>query len=87
MATHASAEKRHRQSLRRRERNRFARATLRSAIRKAQKFAEDGNKEGALDAAKKASSLLDKAAVHGLLHKNAARRSISRLNKRVSAIS
>lgn len=87
MANHASAEKRHRQSLRRRERNRFARATIRTAIKKAHSHVEEGNADAAHDAAKKATSLLDKAAIHGVIHKNTVRRSISRLNKKVASIS
>jgi len=89
MATHASAEKRHRQSLKRREQNRFARGTLRTAIKKVNHLVESGNGEQAQLAFCDAAKLIDKAAVHGLLHKNNARRKVSRLQKRInkSAIS
>lgn len=83
MATHKSAEKRHRQSVKRRDRNRFAKATIRSTLKKALTLAEAGKVEEARAAAKVATKLLDKAAVHGVLHKKNAARRIGRLASRI----
>ena len=85
MATHSSAEKRHRQSIKRRDSNRYAKSTLRTSMKKATELASEGKREEALEEARVANSLLDKAIVHGVMHKNTARRTISRLHKRISA--
>ena len=85
MATHASAEKRHRQSLKRKERNRSARAAIRTAIKRTFDLLDQGDEAGAKEAARKATSLLDKAFVHGIIHKNSAQRRISRINTRLSS--
>ena len=85
MATHKSAEKRHRQSLKRRANNRFAKQTLRSAMKTAVASASTGEKSVAADSAKNAISLIDKAAIHGVLHKKNAARKISRLQKQLNA--
>lgn len=85
MATYPSAEKRHRQNIKRRDRNRHARATVRTAIKSAIETAKSGDKEAAELKAKKASSLLDKAVVHGLLHKNTVRRTISRMYRQINS--
>ena len=86
MATHRSAEKRYRQSLKRRARNRFAKATYRTAMKSALELATAGNKKEALDKAKLATKLLDKAAIHGVIHKKNAQRSISRLHARINTL-
>ena len=87
MANHKSAEKRHRQNLKRRERNRGAKSTIRTSVKEALKLAKTGKREEALSEAKKATSLIDKAVVHGVLHKNTAQRTISRLHKNISTLS
>ena len=86
MATHASAEKRHRQSLKRRARNRFAKSTLRTAVKEALALAQSGDAKGAKEATRAAVRLLDKAAVHGVLHKKTAQRQISRLDVRIAQL-
>jgi len=48
---------------------------------------EAGNIDEAKKLAREATRLLDKAAVHGVLHKNNVSRKISRLNKKVAAAS
>ena len=83
MATHASAEKRHRQNLKRRARNRSVRATLASAVKKVRDLAAQGDKEGAQKQLKATTRLLDKAAIHGVIHKKNSSRRISRLAKAV----
>lgn len=87
MATHRSAEKRHRQNLKRRARNRLAKATFRTAIKKATTLAAAGDAQPAKSAAVDAISLLDKAAIHGIIHKKTAARKISRLQKRLNKLS
>ena len=85
MATHASALKAHRQSLKNRERNRQFRARLRNALRSV-RVAVDGNDlTGAKTALKQTVSLIDRMASKGVIHKNAASRYKSRLTKRLSA--
>ncbi len=79
MATHASAEKRHRQSLKRRTRNRSSRATLATAVKKVREMVEAGEKEAAKKQLQAATRLLDKAASQGIVHKRNAARRISRL--------
>ncbi len=86
MATHASAEKRYRQSVKRRARNRFAKATFRTAVKNALTLAQSGDSAGAKVAARAATRLLDKAAVHGVIHKKTAQRQISRLDIRIAQL-
>jgi small subunit ribosomal protein S20 len=84
VASHASAIKGHRQSLKHREHNRQFRSRLRSAL-KSIRTAIDGND---LAAAKKALqetvSLIDRMASKGIIHRNAAGRYKSRLATRLA---
>ena len=85
MATHASAIKAHRQSLKNREHNRQLRARLRTAL-KAIRAAVDGNDLAAAKAAlKQTVSLIDKMASKGVIHRNAAGRYKSRLTVRLAS--
>ena len=85
MATHASALKAHRQSLKNREHNRQFRSRLRSAL-KSVRTAIDGNDlAGAKTALKQTISLIDRMASKGIIHKNAAGRYKARLNSRLAA--
>ena len=85
MATHASALKAHRQSLKNREHNRQFRARLRNAL-KSVRTAIDGNDlNGAKTALKQTISLIDKMASKGIIHRNAAGRYKSRLTTRLAA--
>ena len=86
MANHPSALKRHRQSLKRRDRNRYARASIRTAIKSTLSSIETGDANAAKESAQKATSLIDKAVVHGVLHKNNAKRRISRLYKKLNSL-
>jgi small subunit ribosomal protein S20 len=85
MANHKSAQKRHRQSLKKRERNRAARAEIRTVIKNALALSASGDNQKALEQTRIATKLLDKAAIHGLLHKNNALRRISRINAKIAA--
>lgn len=86
MATHKSAEKRHRQNLKRNARNNSARSEMRTLIKGAVKKAEAKDFDAAQELVKAASKKLDKAAIHGLVHKKNAQRRISRLAKRVNKL-
>ena len=86
MATHKSAEKRHRQNVKRRARNRLAKATFRTALKQTTTLAQAGKQAEAKEAAKAATTLLDKAAIHGIIHKKTAARKISRLQKKLNRI-
>ena len=82
MATHASALKAHRQSLKNREHNRQFRSRLRGAL-KSIRAAIDGNDLAAAKTAlKQTISLIDKMASKGIIHRNAAGRYKSRLTSR-----
>jgi small subunit ribosomal protein S20 len=84
VATHASALKAHRQSLKNRERNREYRSRLRGAL-KAIRAALDGKNVAAAKAALKDTvSLVDKMASKGVIHRNAAGRYKSRLHTRLA---
>lgn len=76
MATHKSAIKRHKQSLKRRAMNRARKSELRSWIKKI-RMAKD--KTTAREAYNKVVSLLDKLATKGIIHKNKASNQKSRL--------
>lgn len=79
-----TAKKRHRQSLRRRERNVANRTEARSAVRKAREAIAAGNEEEAAAAVRKAGAILDRAARKGVLHPNNASRRKSRLMRRLN---
>ncbi len=84
MATHASALKAHRQSLKNRERNRQFRSQLRGAL-KAVRAALDGKDLAAAKTAlKETISLVDRMASKGVIHRNAAGRYKSRLHSRLA---
>ncbi len=86
MANKKSAEKRNRQNIKARERNRQARGTIRTTIRAALKLASEGKAPEAKAKVLVATRMLDKAASKGLLHKKTASRTVSRLQKRVSEV-
>ncbi|MFB1483933.1 30S ribosomal protein S20 [Corallococcus sp. RDP092CA] len=81
MANTKSAEKRYRQSQKRRARNVNVRTTVKDAVKSAREAI--ASKDGAkmTDALKAASKTLNKAASKGVLHKRTAARRISRLAK------
>ena len=79
MAHSKQAIKRHRQSLRRFERNRARRGAARTAVRRARELIVAGNVEEAQEAIRAASAILDRAASKGVLHPNNAARRKSRL--------
>ena len=84
MASHESALKAHRQSLKNRENNRQYRSRLRNALRSI-RVAIDGNDlAAAKNALKQTISLIDKMTSKGVIHRNAASRYKSRLTTRIA---
>jgi small subunit ribosomal protein S20 len=84
VASHASALKAHRQSLKNREHNRQFRSRLRTALKNV-RTAIDGNDKGAAKSAlRDVVALIDKLASKGVIHKNAASRYKSRLTTRLA---
>ena len=85
MATHASALKAHRQSLKHREHNRQFRSRLRSALKSIRASIESNDLAAAKSALTQTISLIDKMASKGIIHRNAAARYKSRLHVRLAA--
>ena len=83
MANHRSAEKRHRQSERRKERNKHVRSTTRNAVRDVRLAVAAGEDAGEKFAA--AERLLRRSASKGVMHQRTASRTISRLHKLISS--
>ena len=79
-----SAEKRLRQSIKRRDRNRMTKAAMRTEIKKAEKGIADGDSAAAA-AVKAACKSLDTTAQKGVIHKKTASRKKSRLMKKLNA--
>jgi len=82
-----SAQKQLRKSRDRRLRNRAAKSSLRTAIKKVRAGLERGDTETAAKALAEATPLIDKAAGKGFIHKNAAARYKSRLDRQLQALS
>lgn len=85
MANHKSAEKRNRQSLKRRARNLNVREGVKNAVKKAREAIATKDPAKAADALKLATKTLSKAASKGVLHPRAVSRRIGRLAKATSA--
>jgi small subunit ribosomal protein S20 len=80
MATHRSAKKRQRQSLKRRARNNQVAKTVRGAVRRLREAKAQGAKNTD-ELFHDAERLLRKAASKGVLHKRTVSRTVSRLAK------
>jgi len=85
VATHASALKAHRQSLKNRESNRQFRSRLRTALKNIRAAITGNDLAAAKGALKETISLIDRMASKGIIHKNAAGRYKSRLSTRLAA--
>ena len=81
MANHLSSEKRIRQTIKRREHNRFYGKTMRNAIKN---FRALENKEEASKKITEIYSLIDKTAKRGIIHKNKAANLKSKLSLMVA---
>lgn len=86
MANTAQAKKRARQAEKSRVRNAGQRSNLRTFVKKVIVAVESGDKEQANAAYKTVVSVIDSAVTKGLIHKNKAARSKSRLNIKVQAM-
>jgi len=85
VASHASALKAHRQSLKNRERNRQYRSRLRNALREIRTAVDGNNLTAAKTALKQTISLIDKMTTKGVIHRNAAGRYKGRLSARLAS--
>jgi small subunit ribosomal protein S20 len=86
MANIASAEKRIRQTVKRRRRNRDHRSRMRSSVKSLRGLIDSGETEAARQALLATLSLLDACAQKGVIHVNAAARSKSRLTRAVQKL-
>ncbi len=84
MANHKSAIKRHRQSLKRRGRNRDTRLNARTALKQTRVAFAEGDMDKAKKLLLEAERILAKAAQKRVLKKGTAARYISRLAKQIS---
>jgi small subunit ribosomal protein S20 len=85
MANIKSQIKRNRQNERRRQRNKAARSEIKTRVKSAVASAEQGAGDGA-EALRLAVKRIDKAAAHGIIHKNQAANRKSRLMKRLAKV-
>jgi small subunit ribosomal protein S20 len=85
LASHESALKAHRQSLKHREHNRQFRSRLRNALRRIRAAINGNDLTGAKAALKQTISLVDKMVSKGIIHRNAAGRYKSRLTTQIAA--
>ncbi len=86
MATHASALKAHRQSLKHRDQNRDMRSALRTAIKNIRAAIDAKDVEGVRKQWPATVSLIDRMAAKGIIHDNAAARHKSRLQARIAQL-
>jgi small subunit ribosomal protein S20 len=87
LASHESALKAHRQSLKNRERNRQFRSRLRGALKGIRAAIDSKDLNAAKSQLTQTISLIDKMASKGIIHRNAAGRYKSRLTTRIAAAS
>jgi small subunit ribosomal protein S20 len=86
MANTKSAEKRNRQNVQQRERNRAQRSRLRTAIKRLRSALASGDAAKAQEILPATLSVIDKIAQKKVIHANAAARYKSHLVKRVAAL-
>ena len=85
MGNIASGRKRHRQSITRRSRNRWRKTAMRDSIKDVREKLLHGSFEEAEKAFMDTCTVIDKAAGKGVVHKNTAARTKSRLSARLKA--
>lgn len=86
MANHASALKRHRQSVKKRALNQTNRHKLKTQLKKLKTVIDSGKKDDAKALLSATFGLIDKSVQKGVIKKNTARRHKSRLAKSVNGI-
>jgi len=82
-----SAIKRARQAEARNSRNRVERSKIKGAVKSVEAAVKDSNKEASAGSLANAVKIISSATSKGILHKNNASRKISRLTKKVNAVS
>ena len=87
MAYSRQAKKRLRQTLRRTEINRGRRSRMRTYVRKVEQAIAGGDKAAAEVAFRDVEPILARMGQHGIVHRNAAARKISRLARSIGAMS
>lgn len=85
MADHKSAQKRARQDLKRRARNRHVVSGMRTAVKRFHAALAGGNVEESQAALRTAESVIRRAATKGVIPRQRASRHISRLTRRANA--
>ena len=86
MANIKSAKKRVLTSRVRQERNKAIKSGVKTAIKKVEAAVKSADKDAAAKELLNASSIIDKAAKKGVLHKNNASRKVARLAKMVNTV-
>jgi len=86
MASHASAIKKNRQDQKRRLRNRMHAGKLRTQVKKMGRALEAGDGAGASALMRETVTLVDRTAGHGIIHRNTAARTKSRLAKALAKV-
>ncbi|HPC47406.1 MAG TPA: 30S ribosomal protein S20 [Deltaproteobacteria bacterium] len=86
MANHPSALKRHRQSQKRRLRNKSYKSAINTSVKKIFASLSEKDTEKAKAYAVQAISRIDKAVTKGILHRNTASRKISRIVKKIGSL-
>ena len=86
MANHKSALKRHRQSLKRRARNRISKTRIKNTVKAVRAAIEEKDIAKAQEALKDATSILDRAARKKVIHARQAERRISRLQTAINKL-
>ena len=86
LANHKSAEKRARQNIKRRIRNKSVKTRVKHRTKDVRLAVGESSKEAAQSNLVKAQSAIDNAAKKGVIHKKTAARKISRLSKLVNSV-
>jgi small subunit ribosomal protein S20 len=84
LANTRSAEKRNRQTQKRRARNQGVRTRVKSAVKKVRETLERGELAAAQQAFLEAARVIDQASSKGVVHRNTASRKIARLARAVA---
>jgi len=87
LALHASAVKRHRQSGKRREKNRAVKSAIRTLVKNVRQAVEAKQRERAATQLREVNRALDQAVGKGIVKRNTASRWLSRLTRSVSRLS
>ena len=86
MPNTASAKKRLRQNVHKRERNRVAKSQIKTEIRKVLAAVTAGDLAAAREAFRGVAKRADRAAAHNVIHRNRAARLKSRLSARIKTL-